>query len=99
LIRLARKAVLVLMTLCFVAMVTGVSVRLHWLSRDHLEEHDFDHCSICQQLLSASGKFIPGPQLSLLDVDLHRDNGELLPQLYVTTFHYNLCNPRPPPLL
>ncbi len=94
---LDRKVVLIFITGCFVAMVTGVSLQLHLLSHKHAEEHDFDDCSICRQLLVTHGKFTPVPQLCLPGIDQHKDSVEFVPEFYITAFHYNPFNARPPP--
>ena len=95
--RLDRKAVLICMTTCFVAMVTGVSLQLHLLSHEHSQEHDFDDCSICRQLLITHGKFVPVLQLRLPDIIQNSDSFEIVPELYVTAFHCKPFNARPPP--
>ena len=97
--RLARKAVLAFATVSFVAMVTSVSLQLHLLSHNHPEEHDAEHCSICQQLLIAPGKFITGPESTLLDFNLQGEHVEFQSQSYVIAFHFEPFGPRPPPLL
>lgn len=95
--RLDRKAVLICITVCFVAMVTGVSMQLHLLSHEHSREHDFDDCSICRQLLVTHGKFAPEPKLCLPDTDRNRDSFEFVPEFYITAFHCKSFNARPPP--
>jgi hypothetical protein len=93
-----RKAVLICMTICFVAMVAGVSLQLHLLSNAHPEKHDSEHCSVCQQLLITPGKFVLEPELAV------EMGGQI--ECYVN-FHSAICikqfyhqqfNPRPPPV-
>jgi len=95
--RFDRKAVLICMTICFVAMVTGVSLQLHLLSHEHSRGHDFDDCSICRQLLITHGKFVPEPELTLeissqieCCIDFHS-------AICIKQIHYQQFNPRPPP--
>jgi len=97
LVRLARKCVLTLAIICFVAMTTGVTLQLHLLSDTHPEEHDSKHCSICQQLLISPGKFIlePEPAIEMggqieCYVNFHS-------AIYIKQFHHQQFNPRPPP--
>lgn len=96
-IRLDRKAVLICMTICFVAMVTGLSLQLHLLSDEHSREHDFDDCSIYRQLLITHGKFAAEPQTSLPDKVRNNDGFDFMPEFYVTSFHCKPFNARPPP--
>jgi len=96
---IARKAAFILTILCFAALAAGLTLKLHLLSHEHPEEHDFDHCSICQQLLITPAKFIPEPELSLPDVDLHSGNIEFVLRFYVTAVCCTPFDPRPPPLL
>ena len=92
-----RKAVLICMIICFVAMVTGVSLQLHLLSDTYPEEHDSEHCSVCRQLLLTPGKFLQEPQLCLPDTDRNNDSFEFVPEFYITAFHCKPLNARPPP--
>jgi len=95
--RLYQKTVLIFMTVCFAAMVTGISLQLHLLREAHPEKHDTEHCSLCQQLLFSPGKFFLESELTF----------EISSQIeYCIDFHNNICikqshhqqfNPRPPP--
>ena len=85
------------MTICFVAMVTGVTLQLHLLSHEHSHEHDFDNCSICQQLLASPDKFISELQTTLLDKELYKESIEFVLQLNVTAFQSKSFDARPPP--
>ena len=85
------------MTICFMAMVTGISLQLHLLSHEHSHEHDFDDCSICRQLLVSPEKFAAEPQIILPDRELYKESLEFVLQFYVTTFHCKSINARPPP--
>ena len=93
-----RQAVLICITACFVAMVTGISLQLHLLSDTHPEEHDSKHCSVCQQLLIAHGKFLLEPELAIemggqieCYVNFHS-------AICIKQIHYQQFNPRPPPV-
>lgn len=98
-IRLDRKAVIICIIVCFVAMVTGVllQLHLHLLSREHSQKHDFDNCSICQQLLVSPKKFAAELQTYLPDKELHKDNFEFTPQFCIAAFHCKPFDARPPP--
>ena len=98
-LRLALKAVSVYSMVCFVAMVTGVSLHLHFLSHEHPEEHDAEHCSVCQRLLIVRGKFVAESETSLPDFILQKGNVEFHSQSYVIAFHFEPFGPRPPPQL
>jgi hypothetical protein len=93
---LARKALVVLVTFGFVAMVTGVSAQLHLWSHEDSNGHDSNNCSICRQLI-APGKFAAAPQLELDDVHQFKHSVEFAPRIYVTISHREPFNPRPPP--
>jgi len=95
--RLARKAVLITAIACFSAMVMGITLYLHMLSRPHPEEHDSEHCSVCQQLLLAPGKFIAEPELALLDHSPRNDTVEFQSQSCVVPSHLGSSDPRGPP--
>jgi len=93
----ARKSVLLVMAISFVAMVTGISLQLHFSSRDHRHGHDPDKCSICQQLLTVPGKFIAEPETKLPDSDPPGNNTEFHSQSCEISFHVEPFGPRPPP--
>ena len=78
-------------------MATGLTLTLHLLELKHQQNHDSNHCSIYQQLLIKSSKFIAEPELSIPDIDLFKDYIEFPIQFYVTAFHHKPFNPRPPP--
>jgi hypothetical protein len=68
------------------------------MSHEHSREHDFDRCSICQQLLVTPGKYTPVPQLRLPDIDRHKkDSVEFVPEFYITAFQSKPFDARPPP--
>jgi len=94
-----RRNALILATVSFVAMVTGVSLQLHLLSQDHSGAHDFDHCSICQQLLTAPGKFIREPESRLPETDLFENDAVFPLHVHVIAFHHNPFGPRSPPFV
>ncbi|MBN2592056.1 MAG: hypothetical protein JXA81_01010 [Sedimentisphaerales bacterium] len=94
---LDRKAAIICTTICFAGVTTGVILQLHLLSNENPEQHDSKHCSVCQQLLIAPGKFVLEPELAL------ETGGQI--ERYVNThsticvkqFHHQQLNPRPPP--
>lgn len=95
--RLYRKTVLICITICFVAMVTGLSLQLHLLSESHPEKHDSERCSLCQQLLLVTGKFVLEPELALETSGRIECHIKLNPNICVKQFHHQQFNPRPPP--
>ncbi|MHC4203991.1 MAG: hypothetical protein ACYSTT_05025 [Planctomycetota bacterium] len=94
---MARKVTLILMTIYFLAMVSGVSLHLHLSSHDHSHEHDSDDCSICRQLLVSLEKFAAEPQTSLPDKDLYKESVEFVLEFNVTAFYCKPLHARPPP--
>ena len=94
---LDRKTVLICITVCFVAMVTGVSLQLHLLSHEHSREHDIDSCSICRQLLIAHGKFALEQELTLDIGDQFERDVHFHSTICVKRFHCQPSDPRPPP--
>ena len=97
--RLTRKVGFVLTAIFFVALVTGLSLYLHLLSHEHPEEHDSEHCPICQQLLIKPGKFITVPESDLSDFTLLEGQLTFYSQSYTKAFHFDPFRPRPPPQL
>jgi hypothetical protein len=92
-----RQAVLVCITICFVTMVTGISLQLHLLSEAHSEKHDTEHCSLCQQLLFSPDKYFLESELTFeisskiqYCIDFHNN-------IYIKQSHHQQFNPRPPP--
>ena len=98
-LRLTRKTALLIATVGFVSMVTEVSLHVHFLNHEHPEEHDSEHCSICQQLLVTPGKFIAEPESFALEFIPQKNNIEFHSQSFVITFQFNSFSPRPPPQL
>ena len=96
--RLDRQAVLICITVCFVAMVTGILLQLHLLSDTHPEEHDSKHCSVCQQLLLAPGKFVPEPELTVEMGGQIKCYVNFHSAICIKQFHHQQFNPRPPPV-
>ena len=58
LVSVARKVILVIGTICFISMVTGVTLQLHLKICKHAEKHDYESCKICTSLLVESPKFL-----------------------------------------
>jgi hypothetical protein len=92
----ARKAVFVFATFCFVAMVTGASAQLHLWGHEDPNGHDSNNCSICRQLMAPS-KFAAAPELELDDVRPFKGFVKFVPRMCVTISHREPFNPRPPP--
>jgi hypothetical protein len=80
-------------------MATGLSLQLHLLSEEHPEKHDSEHCSLCQQLLIAFGKFMAEPPSILPEFNPQENNVEFQSQSCIITFHFEPFGPRPPPQL
>lgn len=96
--RLARKCVLVLVTVSFLVMVTGLMLQLHLMSCEHPHKHDSDNCSICQQF-AALGKFSCRPQLTLDNAHLFEFDIELCPEILYVSSQSKPFDARPPPLV
>lgn len=50
-LNLVRKSLLITAIVCFLAMVTGLTLMLHLSSIEHPEEHNCENCPICQQIV------------------------------------------------
>ena len=85
------------MTASFVALVTGLTLKLHFLSHEHTDNNLPNCCTICQQLLIMPNKFALEPQFSLPDTDYFQDEIEFPTQALVVTFRHEPFGPRPPP--
>jgi hypothetical protein len=85
------------MTICFVALATGLTLKLHLLSHKHPDNHTSSRCPTCQQLLITPNKFVLEPQFSLPDTDSFQDEIEFPLQPLVPAFRYEPFGPRPPP--
>jgi hypothetical protein len=94
---LGRKAVLICTTVCFVAVTTGLMLQLHLLGDAHSKKHDSEHCSVCQQLLIAPGKFVLEPELTLEMAVQIEHYVNFHPTIRIKQFHYQQFGPRPPP--
>lgn len=94
---LARKSVLMLATVSFLAMVTGLITMLHLLNEENHQEHGPDHCSICQQLLTVQKGFSSQQEPKIgytKQIEYYK-----VP-LYVTFIgrpYFQTFSPRPPP--
>ena len=93
----ARKGVLIIATVGFAAMVTGMSLQLHLWSYDHHDEHDSDECSVCQHFLAATGKFMQEPRSGLPGLSLLESNAEFHLHVRVNIFQHSSFSPRAPP--
>jgi len=92
-----RKATLILMTISFVALVTGLTLKLHLYNHKNQDNHNSRRCSICQQLLLTPNQFTLEQQSSLLNTDLLKNIIDFPLQSPVITFHHEPFGPRPPP--
>lgn len=96
--RVARTALLVIGTACFISATTGVTLQLHFLSCEHPEEHDHENCPICTSLLIHSNKFIQYPDIQIEYFDFLESN-PFYPAFTRHSVNYlKAFNPRPPPL-
>lgn len=97
LIQITRKAALIIMTISFVALVTGLTLKLHLLSHIHTDNHTSSQCTICQQLLTTQNKFTLEPQFNLPDTGSFQDEIEFPLLSPIITFRHEPFGPRPPP--
>jgi hypothetical protein len=72
-------------------------LQLHLLSDEHLEKHDSKHCSVCQQLLIAPGKFILEPERAFETAGQFERYVNTHSTICIKQFHHQQLNPRPPP--
>lgn len=80
-------------------MVMGITLHLHLMGHDHPKAHDAEHCSICQQLVIAPGKFMTEPESGLPDFNPQKNSVEFQSKFCIVAFHFEPFGPRPPPLL
>lgn len=92
-----RQAVLICITICFVAMVTGLSLQIHLMSDKSPEEHDSKHCSMCQKLLLSPEKFILEPEFVVEMAGRIECYTKSHSNICIKQFRYQQFNPRPPP--
>jgi len=85
--------------ICFLATVTGLTLKLHLSSIEHPEKHNSEHCQICQQLLTAPEKFNPVPELVIDNSNQFQHYVEFRLSIYVKQFYLQSFNPRPPPYI
>lgn len=52
-----RNVFLLLGTICFLAMISGVTVHVHLAHADEPAEHDGARCSLCRQLTFAKKEY------------------------------------------
>lgn len=94
---LVRKSVLVLTIISFLAMTTGLISTLHLSSQKNHQEHDSDHCSICQQLLTMPKGFPSQPEPKIGDTDRFEYYAVPHYVTFVKRLYLQPFNPRPPP--
>ena len=94
---LARKSVLMIAIVSFLAMVTGLITILHLLSHKNHQEHAFDHCSICQQLLTMQKGFSSQPQPKIGYTCEFKHYNVPLYITFIERPYFQTFSPRPPP--
>ena len=95
--QLARNSILILATISFLAMVTGLTLTLHLSSYKHHGNRDSDHCLTCQQLSTALKEFALEPEPKLYDADHFKHYVQFYPATYIQRLYRQPFNPRPPP--
>jgi hypothetical protein len=94
---LARKSVLMLAIVSFLAMVTGLITTLHLLSHENLKEHSPDRCSICQQLLTVQKGFPSQPEPRIGYTNQFKYYNVPLYVTFIERPYFQTFGPRPPP--
>ena len=94
---LARKSVLMLAIVSLLAMVTGLITTLHLLSQKNHHEHDPDHCSICQQLLTVQKEFSSQPEPKIVYINQFKHYNVSLYVTFIERPYFQTFSPRPPP--
>ena len=95
--RLARKCVLMVAFVSFLAMVIGLFTMLHLSSHKNHQEHAPDQCSICQQLLTMKKGFLSQSDLKIgYSVQFKHYN---LPHhvTFIERLYFQTFSARPPP--
>lgn len=93
----ARNCILVIATVSFVTTVTGVSLQLHLLGRDHQGEHDLRNCFLCQHFIGGCAKFTQEPESELPEPRVREDVGGSSLHVPATASHHEPFIPRAPP--
>ena len=83
---------------CCLAMVTGLTLKLHLACFDDPAEHDSEHCSICQELLIAPSKFVPASQPELGTATQFEHHVEFPTFTCSKRLYPQPANPRAPPV-
>jgi len=94
----ARKNILILATVGFTAMVTGLSLHVHLLAHDHGKTHDSAKCSVCITLHAAAGKFTAERQLDIAGLSRFQGDTDLPPDVHMSAFSRQPFAPRAPPV-
>jgi hypothetical protein len=90
-----QKVILILVTISFVALVTGFTLHLHLLSHEHFN----NRCTICQLLHTTPTQLAPESQIIAFGIVLFENGFEFLSLSPPITFHHEPFGPRPPPAL
>ncbi len=94
---LPRYAVLMLATVGFVAMTSGLTLYLHLGCHGDLLRHDAQHCSLCQAITGNETKFYleaPPTPVQVADIAVAVEEiAEVSPRQFIAA----VLAPRPPP--
>jgi len=95
--RSIRKTILIITTVCFVAMVTGLTLKLHLLSHKHPEKHDSSLCPICQTLLGNTDKISIAIELEIEETNRTAYSSGFIFQTAPSFCNITILGPRSPP--
>lgn len=93
----ARNWIVTVATVSFVTTVTGVSLQLHLLGRDHQGEHNSRNCSLCQHFIGGCAKFTQEPESELPAPRLRQDASRSALHVPAAASHHEPFAPRAPP--
>jgi len=95
--KLNRKSALIIVVLCFVAMVTGLTLELHLLNHKHSDNHIPSRCRICHQLLSTIDKINITTEPIIEKVNGKEYSPDFICQITPSFSNIRLPIPRSPP--
>jgi len=93
-----RNVFLLLGTICFLAMVSGVIVHVHLAHVDKPAEHDGAHCALCQQLTFAKKEYTADLEPADVEIPLVERLASACPTRLFHQTSRDQSHPRAPPV-
>ncbi len=84
---------------CFVSVATGIADGLHHLCQDHHEEHNSEHCLVCEQLATVNRNCLYQQDYYIINnFPVIEIIGSLYESIDLNNSYIELFSPRPPPV-